>query len=148
MAYTIEEQYGRDIDWYFKDANDNMFHVASAGGRLPDIIVENDFLNNSLHSQIQSLPLDFDYQINPNLDEIKNFETSELRQFYLEDFIEMAQKGFVSIDKTILGNFDNTIYHLVAWPINYKGQHNFAKIVRINEDLPIQLDPYNLFQYF
>ncbi len=48
--------------------------------------------------------------INPNLNKIvPGFE-----ERYLTDFKEMAKKGFFAFDKTVLSNFSELNYHLVA----------------------------------
>lgn len=117
MAYSIIEQYSRDIDYFFKDT-EKLIHVASAGGRLPPIIVENDYLNELIAEQRNNFLELNDIEINPNLNEIINFNTDDDRNNYLEDFIFMAKCGFYSYDKTILGDFENNHYHLVAWPKN------------------------------
>ena len=119
MAYSIEQQHSRDIDWYFKDGNGNLIHVASAGGRLPKIIEENDELMDIIHSQILDLPTQFEESINPNLGQFVSFNSNEARELYLEDFVNMARKGIISIDKTKLGNFEDTTYHIVAYKKKY-----------------------------
>jgi hypothetical protein len=120
MAYTIEQQYSRDIDWYFKDRNDSLIHVASGGGRLPPAIEESDDFINALHSAIMGLPAVYEIVVNPILEQFVQFETTESRDFYLTDFVEMAKRGLISVDKTILGNFEDTMYHVVAHPKDIK----------------------------
>ena len=116
MAYSIQEQYSRDLDWYFVDGNNKPIHVATGGGKLPGIVEENDELNERIHAQILQLPIKYEIEINPILNELVEFDNDESRELYLTDFIEMAGKGFISIDKTNLGIFEDGIYHLVAYP--------------------------------
>lgn len=116
MAYSIQEQHSRDLDWYFIDGNKKLIHVATGGGKLPKIIEENDEQNENLHSQILQLPIQFEIEVNPILNEFVSFENDELRELYLTDFSEMAGRGFISIDKSNLGIFEDGIYHIVAYP--------------------------------
>ena len=123
MAYSLIEQQTRDIDWFiFEFNNFNYCHFASAGGRLPRIIQENDLLNEEINQIIKRFENEkkFEYEINPNLRSIMNFENEELYQEYVRDFINYAQIGFYSYDKTYLNNFDDMTYHLVAYPKNYQ----------------------------
>ncbi len=153
MAYSLEQQYSRDIDWYFKDRNNNLIHVASAGGRLPKIIEENDDLIDSLHAQILELPSQFEVTINPLLGQFVSFESDEARELYLTDFSEMAQRGLISIDKTKLGNFEDSKYHVVAFPKNASSVETLYNISEkvFNSKKAIETSdnkPFNLFDYF
>ena len=116
MAYSIQEQHSRDLDWYFVDGKKKPIHVATGGGKLPKIIEENDEQNENLHAQILQLPIQFEVEVNPILNEFVSFENDELRELYLVDFNEMAGRGFISIDKSNLGIFEDGIYHIVAYP--------------------------------
>lgn len=117
MAYTIEQQFSRDIDWYFLDGNKTPIHVAGGGGQMPVLISENDELNNELHFEVLSLPEEYEVVINPILNQIILFENELARALYIEDFVGMARRYFVSIDKSILGDFENSLYHVVGYPI-------------------------------
>ena len=152
MAYTLEQQFSRDLDWYFKDGNNNLIHVASAGGRLPKPIEENDNLIDLLHSQILNLPFQFEVTINPNLEKFVSFETREERELYLADFTEMAKRGLISLDKTKLGIFEDTTYHIVAYPkeVASVGKSHVSdnvisskKVIKTNNSRS-----FNLFDYF
>jgi hypothetical protein len=153
MAYSLEQQYSRDIDWYFNDKNKNLIHVASAGGRLPKKIEENDVLIDLLHSQILELPSQFEVTINSILGEFVSFESNEARELYLTDFKEMAQRGLISIDKTKLGNFEDLTYHIVAFPKNATSVDAFYnltdKVFNSKETIDTGNNkPFNLFNYF
>lgn len=115
MAYSILEQYSRDIDFYIFNPQIGFLHFASAGGILPKIIVENDLLNDSLHNIFFELPIEYDYEINPNLREILNLSDLDFEN-YTRDFIQMAQRGFYSFDRTYINNRSRQEYHIVAWP--------------------------------
>jgi len=153
MAYTLIEQYSRDIDWYFIDRNDRLVHVASAGGRLPKSIEPMDEIINTVHAEILDLPAIGDYNLNPNIDQIIGFESQELRTFYLSDFIEMAKRGLISIDKTILGNFEDPQYHLVAWPKDESSLAlffpRFESLIKVSKLLSTEIHvSFDLFQIF
>lgn len=167
MPYTIEQQFSRDIDWYFKDSNNNMVHVASAGGRLPKIIEQNDELIDRIHAQVVDSPdlsinlfSSFEVEINPNLSDIVSLGIEEnAREFYLESFIEMAKKGFISIDKTKLNDFEDTNYHIVAYPKNIKPNNQdpspiiefefFDSLIISNKSVNLNdWGSFNLFDFF
>lgn len=139
----------RDIDWFIIDIKNKPIHVASAGGRLPNYILDNDRLNkNILKSLRKSEKEDFPFEINPNLNQILEFESERMRFLYLRDFIFMASKGFYSYDKTILGNFENPMYHLVAWPTNsiILDIEMYSTIPHLKDEFPTSINPFNLFE--
>ena len=111
---TIIEQQTLDIDWFFNNGKDVGF-VASGGGKLPDSIAKSLEKDQFLASFFRSLPLRSEVTINPDLDKII---PTRINETYLSDFIEMAQKGLFSFDKTVLNNFSDLHYHLVAKPVN------------------------------
>lgn len=123
MAYTLIEQQTRDIDWFiFDSTNFNFCHFASAGGKLPQIIQENDLLNEEFiqiinRSEYKEM---FEYEINPNLRDIINIKGDESYDDYTRDFINYAKRGFYSYDKTNINNFDDMTYHLVAYPKDFQ----------------------------
>ncbi len=117
MAYSLIEQQTRDIDWYIGNLRiGNILHFASGGGRLPQIIEDNDNLNESINHTILSATAEFKYQVNPNLSQILGIEGMDLEN-YLVDFIFRAQRGLHTFDKTNLNDFNDMTYHIVAWPI-------------------------------
>lgn len=116
MAYSDIEIYTRDIDWFIQDSQLINIHAASAGRNIPDIIIQNNILNEDLLNQFLNLPKKYEkIETNPNLQNMGIENTKE----YLSDFIDMAQKGFYSFDKTNINNPDDDRYHLVAYPVNY-----------------------------
>lgn len=111
MISEIEQQY-LDIDWFFSDEN-NLAFVASGGGKLPKSVEEcEDY--GLLVSYFRNLPDTSDVKLNDNLHKILKSEPDER---YLNDFIIMARKGFYTFDKTVLNDFIDTNYHLVAFPL-------------------------------
>ena len=45
-----------------------------------------------------------------------NYSVAELRMNYLESFISMSGKGFVSLDRTNLEDPNDNTYHIVCMP--------------------------------
>jgi hypothetical protein len=128
MAYSLETQYARDIDWFFIDRWRRICHVASAGGFIPELISENEESNEAFFKIVQQLPEKYDFILNPRIDEILTTSQNEFienpRETYLKSFISMARKGIYSFDKTVLGDFEDPYYHLVARPY-YEGMTEY-----------------------
>ena len=120
MEYTIEDQFSIDIDWFFIDQQGNVGHVASGGGQFPVSISKSKEMCELLQSFFERYDLVSlnKFSINSELKKIVGFNNSYEETKYLKDFILMAQKGLYSFDKTILGNFIDDNYHLVAKPLN------------------------------
>jgi hypothetical protein len=120
--FTEIEQEISDIDWFFTD-NNNIAFVASAGGKLPNKIAQSENYN-LLSSYFRSLPEKSEVLINHNLSKILG---NEIDETYLSDFIFMAKKGLYCFDKSVLNNFSDTKYHLVAKPLNPIKMENLPK---------------------
>jgi len=157
MAYTINEQHSRDIDWYFIDCSNSPIHVASAGGRLPNVISENDIINNQIHSAIMDFDGGMEFEINPNINNIllSNLTGKVSMTYYLKDFVNMARRGIISIDKTYLGNYDDPFYHIVAWPKKrifidkYTKFNVLNKLIRIDKIISTHnFEKFNLLKLF
>lgn len=106
------EQESLDIDWFFTN-NEHIVFMASGGGGLPDSIAKSMENSKLLSSFFRSLPVTSEVLINPSLDKIKG---SVVNDQYLSDFVLMAKRGLFSFDKTVLNNFLDCNYHLVARP--------------------------------
>lgn len=150
MAFSIEDQLTADMDIFIPIENalnkiirseksisivgeiiypflDNRIdvcaiHVASAGGILPERLMELDNILNGNASKFRAARQQFECKINPNLNEIKRFKSAYHRELYIEDFVDKARKGFVSFDKTDINNPGDKSFHLVAYPIWGKNQ--------------------------
>lgn len=118
MAFTIEEQLSFDMDIFFPINGLYHLHIATAGGILPEKLMELDNTLNYNATQFKSYKQQFEYLINPNLNEIKFFESSYHRQLYIEDFADKARKGFVSFDKSNIHDPYDKSFHIVAYPKN------------------------------
>jgi hypothetical protein len=144
MISEIEQQ-TLDIDWFFTDG-DQIGFVASGGGKLPESISLLDENNQSLVSFFRNLPEICDFNLNTELNSILNSNVSEE---YLNDFIYIAKRGIYAFDKTILNDFSETNYHLVAKPtksisimnlpdeikskiLNTECKHKLDKMLKIN----------------
>lgn len=146
MAYSIIEQELRDLDIFFKD-NKKCIFLTSAGGRIPNILADNDISNEDFSSTVLSLEELYEVEINNNLVELLNLENETA---YLEDFLLMAKRGFYCYDKTNLGNFSDTMFHLVAKPKNadklFKSSKTENLLTISLSELPINYTPFNLFE--
>ena len=120
MEYPDNYLYSMDIDW-FCIINGIFVHVASAGGFLPDEVNDREKLREN-----QSLVNRMDYIFNDN-QIIVNWDFLRARfgyedgsdeniSNYLESFIKMSKKGFVSLDRTHLEDPNDNTYHIVCMP--------------------------------
>ncbi|MDV6169669.1 hypothetical protein R1T16_14625 [Flavobacterium sp. DG1-102-2] len=114
MAYSEIELSSLDLDIFFSD-NRKLIHLASGGGTLPNNLISTDIYNEDVLELISKFNPEFEIEINPNLSEILNLDKTGLEN-YLESFIDMAKKGLYTYDKSNLGNFNDTTFHLVAKP--------------------------------
>jgi hypothetical protein len=151
MAYSEEEQHRRDIDWFFTDSSNRIFHVASGGGILPKRIQENDQINRELGRFFRNLPFIFNAELNQNVFSIIGYqnETELNRNLYSEDFLSFAKKGIFSLDNSKIGDFENKFYHFVAKPsrgfLNYMELNRSFEIPKLNTTIDVQeLGKFNL----
>jgi len=125
---TELEQQNLDIDWFFLN-KDNICFVASGGGKLPVSVAKSFEMNNALSTFFKSLPIISEVIVNPNLN---NIIATNVNEKYLSDFIQMSQRGLFSFDKTVLNNFAESHYHLVAKPVTpFKRNDLPAEILKI-----------------
>ena len=110
--YSDIQQQTLDIDWFFTNGEDIAF-VASGGGKLPSSVAKSSDNNELTGAFFRALPVSSKVVINPSLNNIISPFADER---YLADFINMAGKGLFTFDKTVLNNFSDPQYHLVAWP--------------------------------
>ncbi len=108
------EQPALDIDWFFVNKKKIGF-VASAGGRLPKSVADSRENIELLSSYFRALPVISEVELNEKLKAI--LPHHEIDESYLSDFVLMAEKGLYTFDKTLVGNFSDNNYHLVAKPI-------------------------------
>lgn len=142
MAYSQIEQETLDLDIFLKDSS-KYVHIATGGGQIPNNLA---LLDNSSEEfkdlQLESIFDDTEIEINPFLNEILNIEDLEN---YLVDFIKYAKLGFYSYDKTILGDFKNFNFHLVAKPKDNKSlKISYKEIEELDVDFPDSFQSFNL----
>ena len=110
--FTDIQQQTLDIDWFFI-ADDKIGFVASAAGKLPQSVTILDEKIGIISSYFRNLPERTTVIINDKLEEIKN---TSINENYLGDFVYMAKRGLYAFDKSLLNNFSDLTYHLVAKP--------------------------------
>lgn len=120
MKYPDNYLYSMDIDW-FCIINGIFVHIASAGGFLPDEVNDREKLRENQYLVNQMDDIFNDNQIIVNWDFLHarfGYEESsdENIRNYLESFISMSRKGFVSLDRTHLENPNDNTYHIVCMP--------------------------------
>ena len=102
--YFVFYQQTHDIDWFFHYKG-KYYHVASNGGKIPDIINKN--LNREIQHRLslENNVCDAEYAI-------QNPEKLDYSSFF-----EFAKMGFISIDRKD-GLFEEQNYYTVAIPSN------------------------------
>lgn len=106
----IEE--GLDIDWFFTDFSGRIGFVASAGGKIPNSIIEKYEDYNFVSPYFRSLPDITDYILS---DKLSMIDSDRILKQY-NDFIHLARKGIYVFDKSFFNDHSNSVYHLVAKP--------------------------------
>lgn len=129
MVSIEENLHNLDINWYFKDQYSRYFVAASAGGILPNVIIQNIEQNNVFHQIIMNLAVAFNVLINPNIYTHLNrspFYQNDLVS-YLHEFILLASKGLYAYDRLNIDDPLDTDYILVAYPFynSKKDKHKF-----------------------
>jgi len=105
---TAIEQQTSDFDWFFTNGFEIGF-VASGGGKLPDAVAILDEKLDELIKYFRNLSKKGEVILH-------NAEDHNISE--LTDWIDMAEKGLFAYDKTVLSNFSDLNYHLVAQPSN------------------------------
>lgn len=150
MAYSQIEQQTRDLDLFLRD-DEKLVHIATAGGVLPDQLAENDINSEIFLTLLDGISPIFEVEINPLLSSILGIPQQNV-ELYLTDFIRMAERGFYSYDKSVLGDFEDTLFHLVARPTNNTSVSiplvNENLLLKIDGKLPSDFNSFDLFKYF
>jgi hypothetical protein len=95
-----------DLDFFCVDDAGNIAHFASAGGRLPNHLIQNRSLNDEIRDYILSLP-------------VKGVKSGS----GTDSFKSFAEKGLFSYDKKNVTNGLDSEYRLMytpMQPINYE----------------------------
>ena len=110
MRYSDHYMQYHDIDWFCK-INNTPCHFASAGGLLPEPLMERKLLRKLQRDVCRAEYIYEENEISYNEEFLRNrFRNDEEgKKAYIRSFKEMARKGFISFDRTNLFNpYDNT----------------------------------------
>lgn len=136
MRYTDAYLLNHDIDWFFI-INGVYVHAATAGGRLPDQINDDERLR-VLQYQVEQMPdIYTDDEIEYNdvaINNVVGINGVKGRQQYIESFTAMARKGFASFDRTNILNPDDNQYHLVCKPRNMGKKPQGLDLINLNDN--------------
>ncbi|MBL4755200.1 MAG: hypothetical protein JKY52_16595 [Flavobacteriales bacterium] len=117
MAYSLEDQYSLDLNWYFSDAYNRLCIAASAGSILPKVIADSDQKNDQFHAIVNELPERYEYKRNENIISIIQDVSQDNINSYFQDFESLARKGLHVFDKFNIAEPEDPFYILVASPI-------------------------------
>ena len=115
MKYRLDYQKTHDIDWFFR-YNGKVYHAASNGGRLPDVV--DSAANRRLQVILEETPGIHEIVLSRNI--YQYYDNEE--QF--SSFAEYASKGLISLDRDDGGDdgdddlYSQLRYHIVAYPKN------------------------------
>lgn len=113
--YSEKYQRTHDIDW-FANIHGKLFHFASNGGKLPDVIC--DDRNALIQRRVESLNASSVVKTSRFIRSLSQDMNAEDRENYLRSFYEMASKGFISCDNISNDDFDDPHYRIIASPNN------------------------------
>lgn len=128
MKYRIDYQETHDIDWFFRYKG-KLYHAASNGGIIPDVI--DSSRNRTIQEMLEEIEYRFDVELSEN---VWNYHSQEED---LDSFRDYASKGFISLDRTINENFEDSgrlQYHIVAYP-RYGGMIENRDLLQLLPDL-------------
>lgn len=117
MMYDTSYLQSKDIDWFFK-CGSAYVHIASAGGYLPKEVNNREKLR-AIQYKVSQLPYLFSVQkivVNEKLiNQMLNNKPKSILA-YVESFVDMARRGFVSLDRTNIAEPSDNRYHIVCRP--------------------------------
>lgn len=154
MKLTDEYLLSNDIDWFFS-INDVYIHVASAGGIIPEQINNKKKLRN-IQRKVFNLPYIFNKEeiiFNETFlrSRFSNITDESQRSNYIRSFVNMAMKGFVSMDRTNLTDLDDNRYHIVCIPKQLEPIKGLQEIFKIEHKEQMFYEPtsnINLLELF
>lgn len=62
------------------------------------------------------------------MDDLLQFKSVREKDLYLTDFKRIASKGIITFDKTIVEDFNDPFYHVVAWPNLEKDYYDLKSV--------------------
>ena len=104
-----------------------------------EIVINNNFLDNYIYRILNS---DFFRGI-PSIEDWRND--------YLSSFLKMAKKGFVSIDKTNISDYEDPMFHLVCYPKRLEKIEGIELPILDNNELAdqiLKMESFPLLPYF
>lgn len=138
MKYSDNYVLTHDIDW-FCTINGHYIHFASNGGFLPNEINDRNKLRE-IQSEVSNGQIIYsaeDILYNEEFLRDRFGENFEARENYINSFREMAQKGFISFDRTNFNDPYDHRYHMVCRPriINndYMTSYNILELQDITD---------------
>lgn len=129
-SYRIDYQRTHDIDWFCM-IDSVPVHIASNGGLIPpDILARENF---AVQTEVYNMPCIFseddvvvreEYIRESAFSNNRNFSKDAYRS-YVKSFVDMARKGFVSLDRIDVGEpverSEDERYIVVAYSKNLPG---------------------------
>lgn len=150
MKYDNAYIYSKDID-LFCIIGDAFCHVASAGGMIPDVINDREKLRD-LQKRVFDSDFIFDKKdivVNEDFLNQQFGEDEEARTAYVHSFLNMARKGFVSLDRTNVMDLNDNTYHIVCYPKHPIRLQEFLDLCEVDGDvLHKRLSNISLLDYF
>lgn len=132
MRYRIDYQETHDIDWFFRYRG-NVYHAASNGGLLPDVI--DSKINRTIQESLEDVEGTFPVSFAQNVYAFYGQDED------LSSFEEYAAKGFISLDRTERAGEDGEEnmgeiqrYHIVAFPTG-GGHFDNQELLRLIPEL-------------
>lgn len=127
-SYRIDYQRTHDIDWFCM-IDSVPVHIASNGGLIPpDILARENF---AVQTEVYNMPCIFsedDVVVREEYIRDRVFGqniSEEAYRSYVKSFVDMARKGFVSLDRIDVGEpaecSEDERYIVVAYPKNLPG---------------------------
>ena len=132
-----------DIDWFLVKEGIRI-HLASAGGDIPDPFNDVDRLRSEQKAVFEQPLIYEDRQIWVNYPylSIRLKDNKKAMDDYIRSFMEMAEKGFVSMDRTDFLNQEDKTYHIVCAPVEIlelikKGESPLVEELQLSEGTAI-----------
>lgn len=101
MAFTEDEQWHSDLDWYAVDKDGNIGQFLTGGHRLlPSSFASNKEVSEKLSHYFDNLPFtDKDFVYCPNLEKnMRELEANQINEHFMPFSQKMASRGLYSYD--------------------------------------------------
>lgn len=108
-----------DIDYYLLINGKKIAHFASAGGPIPQVIIDNysemllfDDYIKKMSAWTEAIPMS-------DIDTVVKFSSKQEKDNYLKNFLTFSERGLLSFDRSDLTDVSALTYHLVSMPSIY-----------------------------